>query len=176
MIVSAVVAVSENGVIGKENQLPWRLPADLRYFKQLTTGHTVIMGRKTYESIGKPLPNRRNIVISRNLDFKADGNEVISNFGDALKACIGEDEVFIIGGATIYEKAFDLDVVDRIYMTIVHAEFDGDTRFEIPGGKNWLIDHSERHPADEKNAYAHSFITKVRQREAPLQRASGFGG
>ena len=140
MIVSAVVAVSENGVIGKDNQLPWRLPADLRYFKQLTTGHTVIMGRKTFESIGKPLPNRRNIVISRNLDFKADGIEVISNFGDALKACIGEDEVFIIGG------------------------------------ENWLIDHSERHPADEKNAYAFSFVTKVRQREAPLQRASGFAG
>jgi dihydrofolate reductase len=170
MIVSLVVAVSENGVIGKENQLPWRLPSDLRFFKQLTTGHVVIMGRKTFESIGKPLPNRRNLVISRNVDFGAEGVEVFQNIGDALKSCLGEDEVFIIGGATIYTKAFDLDLVDRIYMTVVHAEFDGDTHFQIPGGKSWLIDHSERHPADEKNPYAHTFITKVRQREAPLQR------
>ena len=174
MIVSVVVAVSENGVIGKDNQLPWRLPSDLRYFKQLTTGHTVIMGRKTYQSIGKALPNRRNIVISRDLGFKGDGIEVVAHFGDALKACLGEDEVFIIGGASIYEKAFDLDVVDRIYMTIVHAEVDGDAHFQIPGGKSWLIDHSERHPADEKNQFAHTFITKVRQREAPLQRAAGM--
>jgi dihydrofolate reductase len=169
MIVSLVVAVSENGIIGKDNKLPWKLPSDLRFFKQLTTGHTVIMGRKTYESIGRPLPNRRNIVLSGNPDFQANGAEVYQTIGEALKACIGEDEVFVIGGATIYTKAFELDIVDRIYMTIVHADFEGDTYFEIPGGKAWLIDHNERHAADEKNAWAYSFVTKVRQREAPLQ-------
>lgn len=171
MIVSAVVAVSENGVIGKDNQLPWRLPSDLKFFKQLTTGHVVIMGRKTFESIGKPLPNRRNLVISRNPDYPAEGVEVFTSLVAALKACLGEDEVFVIGGATIYEKAFDLDLVDRIYMTIVHGEFEGDAHFQVPGGKAWLIGHSERHLADEKNPFAHTFITKVRQREAPLQRA-----
>lgn len=170
MIVSLVVAVSENGIIGKDNELPWRLPSDLKFFKQLTTGNSVIMGRKTFESIGKPLPNRRNIVISRNAAFQASGIEVFSDFGHALKACMHEEHVFIIGGASVYKKAFDLDVVDRIYMTIVHADFEGDTHFEIPEGKSWLIDHSERHSADDKNAYSHTFITKVRQREAPLQR------
>jgi dihydrofolate reductase len=169
MIVSLVVAVSENGIIGKDNKLPWKLPSDLRFFKQLTTGHTVIMGRKTFESIGRPLPNRRNMVLSGNPDYNAEGVEVYQMIGEALKACIGEDEVFIIGGATIYAMAFELDIVDRIYMTIVHADFEGDTYFEIPVGKAWLMDHNERHPADEKNAYAYSFVTKVRQREAPLQ-------
>ncbi len=172
MIVSLVLAVSENGVIGKDNQLPWHLPADLRHFKRLTSGHTIIMGRKTYESIGKPLPKRRNIVVSRNTEFAAEGIEVFNSLGDALKACIGEDEVFVIGGATIYTKTLELDVVDKIYMTIVHAEFEGDTRFEMPGNKTWLTDNSERHPADEKNPHSYSFITKIRQREAPLQRVS----
>ena len=172
MIVSLVLAVSENGIIGKDNQLPWNLPADLRHFKNLTTGHTIIMGRKTFESIGKPLPNRRNIIVSRNSDFKAEGTEVINNLGDALKACIGEDEVFVIGGGTIYTKTLELDIVDKIYMTIVHADFEGDTRFEMPGNKTWLTDNSERHAADEKNPYPYSFVTKVRQREAPLQRVS----
>ena len=176
MIVSLVLAVSENGVIGKDNQLPWHLPADMKFFKQLTTGHTVIMGRKTYDSIGRPLPNRRNVVISRKVDFTLAGVEVFESLGGALKSCIGEDEVFVIGGGTIYAKALDLDVVDRIYMTIVHADFEGDTRFEVPIAKHWLTDHLERHPADEKNPYPYSFVTKTRQHEAPLQHATGFGG
>lgn len=174
MIVSLVIAVSENGVIGKDNQLPWHLPADLRFFKQLTTGHSIIMGRKTFESIGRPLPNRRNIVVSRNEDFNAEGIEVFNTLGDALKACRSEEEVFVIGGGTIYAKTLDLDVVDKIYMTIVHANFEGDTFFAIPGNKTWLTDHSERHLADEKNAFDYSFVTKVRQREAPLQRIEGL--
>jgi dihydrofolate reductase len=176
MIVSLVLAVSDNGVIGRDNQLPWHLPADLRFFKQLTTGHTVIMGRKTYESIGRPLPNRRNIVVSRQEGMGIAGVEVYDSLGGALKACIGEDEVFIIGGATIYTKALDLDIVDRIYLTQVHADFEGDTLFEVPLTKNWLNDHIERHPADDKNPFAYSFVTKIRQREAPLQHATGFGG
>jgi dihydrofolate reductase len=176
MIVSLVLAVSENGVIGKENQLPWRLPADMKFFKQLTTGHTVIMGRKTYESIGRPLPNRRNMVVSRNEELSIPGVEVYDSLGGALKACIGEDEVFIIGGGAVYAKALDLDVVDRIYLTIVHADFEGDTHFEVPMGKHWLTDHVERHMADEKNPHNYSFVTKTRQREAPLQHATGFGG
>jgi dihydrofolate reductase len=176
MIVSLVLAVSDNGVIGRDNQLPWHLPADLKFFKQLTTGHTVIMGRKTYDSIGRPLPNRRNIVVSRKEGFEIPGVEVINSLGGALKACIGEDEVFIIGGATIYAKALDLDIVDRIYLTMVHADFEGDTHFEVPMTKHWLTDHIERHAADEKNPFSYSFVTKTRQREAPLQHATGFGG
>jgi dihydrofolate reductase len=173
MICSVVVAVSENGVIGRDNQLPWRLPSDLGHFKRLTTGHTVVMGRKTYESIGKPLPHRRNIVVSRNAEFQAMGIEVVSSLGDALKACIGEAEVFVIGGASIYGEALAMEVVDRIYLTIVHADVEGDTRFEIPDGKHWRVTHSEYHPSDDRNAYAHTFLTKVRQREAPPQAATG---
>jgi dihydrofolate reductase len=174
MICSVVVAVSENGVIGRNNQLPWRLPSDLGHFKRLTTGHAVVMGRKTYESIGKPLPHRRNIVVSRNAEFQAMGVEVVSSLGDALKACIGEEEVFIIGGASIYGKAFALDIVDRIYLTIVHSDFEGDTHFEVPDGKHWLVIHSEHHPSDDRNAYAHTFLTKVRRPEAELHAATGI--
>jgi dihydrofolate reductase len=176
MIVSLVLAVADNGIIGSNNQLPWHLPADLRFFKQLTSGHTVIMGRKTHESIGKPLPNRRNIVVSRQEGIDWAGVEVYNSLGSALKACIGEDEVFIIGGATIYAKALDLDIVDRIYLTQVHGDFEGDTSFEVPQAKHWLTDRMERHAADEKNVYPYTFVTKTRQREAPLQHATGFGG
>jgi dihydrofolate reductase len=168
MIVSLVLAVSENGVIGRDNQLPWHLPADLRHFKQLTTGHTVIMGRKTYESIGRPLPNRRNVVVSGSGMAQAEGLEVHDSLGEALKSCLGEDEVFIIGGGTIYAKALALDIVDRIHMTLVHADLDGDTHFERPQGKGWLTEQVERHEADEKNPFAYSFMVLSRKRESPF--------
>ena len=126
MIVSIVVAIAKNNAIGKNNQLLWHLPKDLKHFKDITSGHTIIMGRKTYESVGKPLPNRRNIIITRQ-NISIDGCEVVNSIDQALKSSAGEDEIFIVGGAEIYNQA--LSLTDRIYLTIVHHNFDGDTYF-----------------------------------------------
>src|ERR1700744_5562864 len=116
MTVSIVVAISENHVIGKDNKLLWHLPADLKHFKEITSGHTVIMGRKTYESVGKPLPNRRNIIVTRQ-DITIAGCEVVNSIEAAIELCKTQNEVFIIGGAEIYKQAMHL--TDRIYLTIV---------------------------------------------------------
>ena len=159
MIVSIIVAMAENGVIGKDNDLPWRLPADLKHFKQTTTGHSIIMGRKTYESIGRPLPKRRNIVITRNAEWKAEGVEVANSLAAALEMCREEKEVFVIGGGSIYALAFEENLVDKAYVTLVHEEFEGDTYFELPDKAAWVVTEEELHQPDEKNAYSYSFIT-----------------
>jgi dihydrofolate reductase len=153
MIVTIVVAAAQNGVIGQQDRLPWHLPDDFKFFKATTIGHTVIMGRKTWESIGKPLPKRRNIVVSRRPNLELEGAEVVSSLGDALKACVGEDEVFIIGGASIYQKALELDIVDRVWLTRVDAEIVGDTYFQFPNEKPWNQGKTEFHPADDRHAY-----------------------
>lgn len=119
MTVSIVVAIAENNAIGKNNELLWHLPTDLKHFKQLTSGHTIIMGRKTFDSIGKPLPNRRNIVITRSNSLEIPGAEVVNNIDQALALCTAEKEVFIVGGAEIYRQA--MDKTDKIYLTTVHA-------------------------------------------------------
>lgn len=159
MMISLVLAVSENGVIGKDNTMPWHLPADLKHFKRVTLGHTIIMGRKTYDSIGKPLPRRRNLVITRNQDWKAEGAEVFHSLEDAIAACEGEEEVFVIGGATIYQQALDADLVDRIYLTRIHEDFEGDTFFKLPEEGQWRETERETHQPDEKNKYVYSFFT-----------------
>ena len=125
--ISAVVAMSENRVIGKGGQLPWRLPEDLKRFRILTTGHTVIMGRKTFESIGRPLPNRKNVVISRQPGFHSEGVVVVHSLDEALQSCGQESEVFVIGGGEIYRAA--LQKIQRIYLTLVHSQIDGDAYF-----------------------------------------------
>jgi dihydrofolate reductase len=127
MIISIIAAVSNNNVIGKDNKLPWHLPGDLKRFKELTTGHTIIMGRKTFESIGRPLPSRRNIVVTRNKDYKADGVEIIHSIKEALDLVKNEDEVFIIGGEEIYKLA--LPMANKIYLTRINKEYDGDAFF-----------------------------------------------
>lgn len=127
MIVSMIVAMSENRVIGKDGGLPWHLPEDLKRFKKITMGHPIIMGRKTYESIGRALPGRRNIVISRNSNLQIDGVETTSSLGEALDLVKSEKEVFIIGGAQIYEAS--LSQADRIYLTEVHQQIHGDAYF-----------------------------------------------
>lgn len=169
MTVTMILAVAENGVIGKDNQLPWRLPADMRFFKATTTGHSIIMGRKTFDSLGRALPKRRNMVLTRDTEASFEGAEVFHSLGDAVKACVGEDEVFIIGGGMIYKKALELDMVDKIIMTRVHAEFEGDAYFEVPQGKEWLEVNREMHQADVKNAWNYSFVTLTRRRESPLE-------
>ena len=133
---SLIVAVSDNDVIGKDNQLPWHLSADLRYFKQRTMGKPIVMGRKTWESIGRPLPGRDNIVISRDADYRAEGATVVHSLDAALAHAADADEIMIIGGASVYEAA--LPLVDRIYMTRVHVTVDGgDTIFRPPAMTDW---------------------------------------
>jgi len=155
-MISAVVAVSKNGVIGKENDLPWKLPADLKHFKDITTGNAIIMGRKTYESIGRPLPNRINIVITRNKDYQAKGCIVVSSLEDAVKAAKGK-EALIIGGGQIFKMAMHL--IDRIYFTLVDAEIDGDVYFPQIDDNLWEKTSEDEHQKDKNNEYNYKFIT-----------------
>ncbi len=149
-----IAAVSKNGVIGRNGQLPWHLSSDLKHFRVLTTGHTLIMGRKTYESIGRPLPQRRSIVLSRDDDFHADGVEIVRSFDEAL-ASAADDIRFVIGGAAIYSLA--LPRADRLHLTRVHATIEGDVRFPDFDPRNWRLTEDDRHEADDRNPYPYSF-------------------
>lgn len=163
MIVSIIAAVADNGVIGRDGGLPWRLPADLNRFKRLTTGHHMVMGRRTWDSIGRrPLPGRPTIVVSRDPSFVAEGASVARSVGGALELAAGTDEVFIAGGEAIYRAA--LPVADRIYLTRVHGRFEGDTRFPPFDARQWRVVLEERHEADEKNPHAHTFVVYERVR------------
>lgn len=160
MIVTDVVAIAENHAIGKNNQLLWHLPNDLKHFKTITSGHTVIMGRKTFDSVGKPLPKRRNIIVTRQ-DLAIDGCEVVNSVEAALALCKNEDEVFIVGGAEIYKQS--LHLVNRIYLTIVHQSFDADSFFPEINVDEWKETAHENFPADEKHSIPYSFITLERR-------------
>jgi dihydrofolate reductase len=163
MIVSAIFAISENGIIGRDNDIPWRLPADLRRFMKITSGHSVIMGRKTFESMNGPLPRRRNIVLSRNPDYPCNGCELSPDLGSALKMCEGETEVFIIGGAGVYSEAFEKGWVQKIYQTLVHADVEGDTRLDLPDFSDWEVEAVQSNPADDRNEFAFTYIDRVRK-------------
>lgn len=130
-----IVARAKNGVIGADNQLPWKLPEDLKHFKETTLGHPIIMGRNTWESLGRPLPGRRNIVVSRNTRYSPEGAEVFSSLDDAIDACSGSDKVFIIGGAQIYEQA--MNMADTLIVTEVDIEVVGDAHFPNIDPENW---------------------------------------
>lgn len=163
MIVSLIAAVSDNGVIGRGGGLPWHLPGDLVRFKRVTTGHHMIMGRRTWESIGcRPLPGRPTIVVTRNRDYAAERATVAHSLEDALRLVDDDDEVFIAGGEAIYREA--LPVADRIHLTRVHAEFEGDTRFPTFDETLWRVVFEERHEPDEKNEYPHTFLIYERRR------------
>jgi len=156
VIVSIIVAVADNDVIGRDGGLPWHLPADLKRFKRLTSGHRMIMGRRTWDSIGRrPLPGRPTIGVSRDPSLVAEGAQVACSVEEALDLAAGADEVFIAGGEAIYRAA--LPVADRIYLTRVHACFDGDTHFPAFDANDWRVVVEERHEPDEKNPYAHTF-------------------
>jgi len=159
MIKTIVVAISENHVIGKDNKLLWYMPNDLKHFKEITTGHPVIMGRKTYDSVGKPLPNRRNIIITRK-KITIEGCEVVNSIEEAFLLCTDEPEVFIVGGAEIYRQSINL--TDRIYLTIIHKEFEGDSFFPEISKKEWKEVFREDHQPDHKNTLPYSFITLER--------------
>jgi dihydrofolate reductase len=162
MTLSLVVAASSNNVIGRDGGLPWHLPDDLRQFKRLTTGKAVIMGRSTYESIGRPLPDRRNIVMTRNADYVADGCDVVSSVSEAMDAVEGAEEVMIIGGGQVYRDF--LPLANRIYLTRVQAEVEGDTYFPEIDEAAWRLVSSEHHAADEKHRYAFDVMVFERRR------------
>lgn len=175
MRLSLIAAMGENRVIGCRGALPWRLPADLQYFRETTWGHPVIMGRLTWDSVGRPLKGRRNLVVSRRPDFHAEGAEVCSSFSEALERVRNEEEVFVVGGSQIYALA--LPVADRIHLTLIHAEFDGDTWFPRFEGREWELVSQDDRPTDDDHAYAFSFLIYERVVRAaaggdagPLQR------
>jgi dihydrofolate reductase len=157
--ITAVVAIASNYAIGKNNQLLWHLPNDLKHFKNITAGGTVIMGRKTFDSVGKPLPKRRNIVITRQ-HIEIEGCEVVKSIDEAIAICKTEAEVFIVGGAEIYRQA--MPRINRIYLTIVHHSFDADTFFPEIDYKEWQEIEKEDHGTDEKHQFSYSFITLER--------------
>jgi dihydrofolate reductase len=144
--ISMIVARSRNHVIGRDNQMPWKISADLQFFKRVTMGHPVIMGRKTWESIGRPLPGRRNIVVSRNADYLATGGELVSSLDEALRSLSECSRVFVIGGEQLFKQAFDK--ADRLYITEIDLDIDGgDTFFEVPNASDWK--EVERTPGSE---------------------------
>lgn len=158
MLLSIIVAVSENGVIGLNNQLIWRLPDDLKRFKKLTLGHPMIMGRKTFESIGKPLPGRQSIIITRDKNFSFEGTIVVHSLDDAIVEAkkTGTDEAFVIGGGDIYNQV--QKVSDKLYITEVHTETEGDTFFKIENPDLWEEVAREKHLSDEKHEFSFDFV------------------
>lgn len=160
--VSLIAALAENRVIGRNNTLPWRLPADLKRFRRLTTGHPVILGRKNYESIGRPLPDRTNIVVTRDRDYRAPGCVVVDSLDAAFAAAGDAQEIFVIGGAELYAQT--LGRADRLHLTLVHAAVPGDTYFPEFDLGEWRETGRERHEPDANHAYAYSFVTYDRRR------------
>jgi len=157
MIISAIVAVARNGIIGKDNNLPWRLSADLQYFRKITTGHHIILGRKNYQSIGRPLPNRTNIVLSRDPNFVAEGCVVLTSIDAAIQFAknAGEAECFIVGGAEIYRQS--MSIITRLYLTRVEADFEGDVI--MPDlGIGWQEVWKVAHESDERNPWPYVFL------------------
>lgn len=165
MIRSFIVAMAENRVIGKDNQLIWHMPNDLKFFKQKTTGHYVIMGRKSYESMGKPLPNRLNIIVTRNRDYAVEGAMVVHSLDDALDFAEQQKqkEVFILGGGEIYRQAFEKKQVDKIYLTEIKDTFEGDTFFPEFDQEEWKEIEREEYQADHLNPHDYAFVTLVRK-------------
>jgi dihydrofolate reductase len=163
MTISLIVAVSENLVIGKDGDLPWHLPADLRHFKNTTMGHHLIIGRRTWDEVGGPLPGRKMVVITRSRTFSAEGATVVHSLEEALEAAADDSEPFIGGGAYIYRMALARDLVDRLYITRIHAEVEGDTFFPEIDLDDWILVSEEHHEADEKNEYPYSFLVYERK-------------
>jgi dihydrofolate reductase len=155
--ISIIVAAATNNVIGRDGELPWRLPEDLKRFKQLTIGKPVIMGRLTYESIGKPLPDRRNIVLSARKGLNIDGCEVVDTPDAAIRLAGDAEEVMVIGGGGVYSQM--LSMADRIYMTRIDATFDGDTFFPELNDDEWQVVDCVDFPADESRQFGFSFVT-----------------
>lgn len=159
-----IVARARNGVIGRDNQLPWRLPEDLAFFKRTTMGAPIVMGRKTHESIGRVLPGRRNIVVTRDAARQFEGCDAVTSLADALTLAARDEaaEVFLIGGAQLYEEG--LRLADKMIVTEIHADFDGDARFPAPDPGVWVEVSRETHRAKEPNEFEYAFVVYQRIR------------
>ena len=160
--VSLIVAAAANGVIGRDGGLPWRLPADLRHFKRTTMGHHLIVGRRTWEEVGRPLPGRTMVVVTRDPALQIPEAVVVHSLQEAVAVAVGagDDEVFVAGGGQIYRQA--MPMADRIYLTRVHVDVEGDTTFPELDGEAWRLVSREDHEADERNPYPYSFLVYER--------------
>jgi len=156
MIISIIVAIGRNKVIGNKNTIPWKLPADMNYFRKMTIGKPVIMGRKTFESIGKPLPERTNIIITRDQNYKAEGCIVVHSVDEAIKAAEGSKEAMVIGGSQIYKEF--LPIANKMYITLIDADFNGDTYFPEYNIEEWEETVYEEHERDKDNQYNYTFL------------------
>ncbi len=161
MNISIIVAIAENGVIGNNNQLIWHIPGDLKRFKALTMGHHIVMGRKTWESIGRPLPGRKSIVVSRNGNYSVEGAEVVNSLNDAISMASGDDEIFIIGGGELYLQA--LPIANRLYLTKVHRSFEGDVSFPEINMAEWKEMHSEKGKPTETDGLEYTYVNLERK-------------
>ena len=161
MRLSLIVAMAENRVIGREGALPWHLPADLRHFQQVTIGHPVVMGRKTFESVGRPLRGRTNVVITRNPEYRAEGVVIAHSLDDALSRLSGEDEVFVLGGEAVFREA--APKAQRLHLTLVHAAIEGDTESPEECLEGWQLVSERYCPPDADNVYAMTFRLYQRQ-------------
>lgn len=160
MIISMIAAMAKQRIIGKDNQMPWHLPADFDWFKRCTMGKPIVMGRKTYESIGRPLPGRRNVVISRNIQLTIEGVDIVGSVEDAIKLLADQEEIMIIGGGSIYHAC--LPLASKLYLTFIDAEIDGDTQFPQWPDK-WQETYREHYSADDKNIYDMDFVVIEKQ-------------
>ncbi|TDP58635.1 dihydrofolate reductase [Flavobacterium dankookense] len=154
-----IAAISKNNEIGKNNQLLWHLPDDFKRFKTLTTGHYIIMGRKTFESFPKPLPNRTHIIISRQKNYEVENCIVVSSLEEAIKVCPKNEDIYIIGGGEIYKQS--IDFADKLEITVVDHNFEADTFFPEIDENKWKIDFEEFHPKDERHLYDFTFLTYI---------------
>jgi dihydrofolate reductase len=159
--ISLIVAMDKNNLIGSNNGLPWHLPADLAFFKRTTMGKPIVMGRKTFESIGKPLPGRRNIVVTRDPDFSAAGCDVVNSIDAAIALCRDDEEIMLIGGASLYQQS--LELATNMYITRIDHEFEGDTWFPEYQKSEWKVENRENFEADHSNPHAYSLTKFVRE-------------
>ncbi|NLP58601.1 dihydrofolate reductase [Lutibacter sp. B1] len=160
-MITIIAAVAKNNALGKDNKLIWYLPADLQRFKKVTSNHHVIMGRKTYESLGKPLPNRTNIIITRNTNYKAKGCIVVNSLQEAITAAKNDENPYILGGAEIYKQA--IKIADKLDLTFIHHTFEADAFFPEIDTSIWKVTSREDFKADEKNKYDYSFVTYIKK-------------
>jgi dihydrofolate reductase len=162
-MITIIAAMAKNNALGKNNDLIWHLPADLQRFKKRTSGHHILMGRNTFESIGKPLPNRTSVIITRNKSYQQEGCKVVHSIEEAIQFSKKEPEVYIIGGAQVYKETMEKDLADRLEMTLVHQAFEADVFFPEIDLKIWKELSREEVKADEKNKYDYSFVTFVKR-------------
>ena len=167
-LISLICAMDSNRLIGNNNEIPWHLPADLAFFKRTTMGKPIIMGRKTFESIGKPLPGRSNIIVTRNSNLKFPGCDIVDSIEQAIKQYSDSDEIMVIGGTSVYQQT--IGVADHIYMTQIHHDFQGDTWFPEISLRRWKQETREDFQADENNLYAYSMIKYSRVRSHRYHR------